>query len=316
MPPKGRDAPARSRERWTGKEFPDFAWRAAGARRAPPGREGAPLQEAKISPIPAVLCTRYKGKRQTLGGGQVSAPAGSRQSERGSGVGTHNPSQLPHAVGGTVQSTGPDLARGEPPSYSATPGADALPCIPGYDVLGEVGRGGMGIVYEARQVGLGRLVAVKMVLASPPAGPDEVARFRHPRGPHPPRAQLRRPGRRVRRLTTTRAPRAAYLRGIVPDPQPIAPRRMDRVRTHEALAGGRHPGRQRRRLGGDRRGHQRRPAPACRPRRPRPPGRALRDPPAGPGRRRRWRDGPGTAPRPAGPPEGPGRGLTGNGNGR
>jgi eukaryotic-like serine/threonine-protein kinase len=55
---------------------------------------------------------------------------------------------------------------------------DARPIIPGYEIHEEIGRGGMGIVYKARQVESNRVVALKVIRKDRLTHPEAVRRFR------------------------------------------------------------------------------------------------------------------------------------------
>jgi WD40 repeat protein len=86
------------------------------------------------------------------------------------------------AQGGSGPPAGPEAETDLPASATGSPrprrAATDLPQIAGYEVQGELRRGGMGVVYRARQVGLNRTVALKMILAGAHAGQSLLTRFR------------------------------------------------------------------------------------------------------------------------------------------
>lgn len=70
----------------------------------------------------------------------------------------------------------PEKAPAEPrTSDTADP---AWPTFAGYEILAELGRGGAGVVYQARDVRLNRIVAIKRLLSHADVAPEQLLRFR------------------------------------------------------------------------------------------------------------------------------------------
>jgi serine/threonine protein kinase len=84
------------------------------------------------------------------------------------------PEEAPAAGGGTPRSDAAAAEAGTPAAGYAFGRAT----LSAYEILGGLGRGGMGIVYKARRTDLGRLVAVKVMLLGNYDDPAAVLRFR------------------------------------------------------------------------------------------------------------------------------------------
>ncbi len=136
---------------WQGGERPELdAWMPA---------EG-PLRRAALAEL-ARLDREYR-----LKGGEEKTPEA--------------PVQLPETLAFPSPGGDPQLTRKFLSEQETAPSQEkaAWPLIPGYEVLGVLGQGGMGVVYQARQMGLNRVVALKMILHAEHAGDEERRRFR------------------------------------------------------------------------------------------------------------------------------------------
>ena len=87
---------------------------------------------------------------------------------------TNPPTRDPHPVGSTGD---PSAGHTHGPGEAHHPHPAVPPAVPGFELLDEVGRGGMGVVYRARDAALGRDVAVKLLQDRYPVDGPSARRF-------------------------------------------------------------------------------------------------------------------------------------------